>query len=805
MGKSRLARTVLEWAKRDGAVALEIDCTPSTGNSPLLPLGVLFRRTARIGASMSESDKVNAASQLLADLLGAEKAQETLAYLAPLFGIESVPIPIDKTREQLRAATIGAIVDIVRARAQRGPLALLCEDLHWADDTTAQVVQTVGALVDEIALLFIVTRWPKPVAQVDLEGITAQFTTAPINPLADATAARLVRAVAGEGFPADRVDEIVNRCGGVPLLLEEVTRSTLELANAGEAARTSHTSDSTVPPELQLVVESRLAQWPDLRGVIQAASVLGREFPVPALAAMVPEQADALPEALAQFTEHGLFEPHARPAERATFRHALIRDAVYETLVSRKDLHRLHSRAADALAKGYAGTPDASPEVLARHLREAHRLDEAIRIRLTGAESTFERGAYVEAMGHCQAVGLLLDEVGDQLSVRDDTIRWCVLRGMVESGVHGFSTESALLAYRDAERLLNDATGPELRYPVLRGLALAVLVRGELATAYRYSIDGYEQATRSTRIEHRIDAMSVLAYTTLYVDRLAECRTWIERCLELYDAEHGERFRYPVPQDAKTAALALLPTAAWLLGDAAGAEVAIQRGLQHVDSLGREFDKALLHAWAAGTRYTQRRYLEAIQHAGIAYTVSEAHKFQEWKGIGAMMALISQCALAPAPDAVQQAIMTAERFRALGIGLNRAYFLWGIARGHAVAGNRAAALATLDDALAAAKASEETRMHPEIWLLQAELADDAERRRQLRLDAYRLAQRHGAVANALRAAVAMLADGESRPDAEWAGATLALLDGQAPAPAEAWMPERLKRAEALLGEHRAPA
>jgi tetratricopeptide (TPR) repeat protein len=520
---------------------------------------------------------------------------------------------------------------------------------------------------------------------------------------------------------------------------------------------------------------------------------------------MVPEQADALPEALAQFTEHGLFEPHARPAERATFRHALIRDAVYETLVSRKDLHRLHSRAADALAKGYAGTPDASPEVLARHLREAHRLDEAIRIRLTGAESTFERGAYVEAMGHCQAVGLLLDEVGDHPGVRDDAFRWCVLRGMVESGVHGYSTDAAQLAYRDAERMFDDTTGPELRYPVLRGLTVALLVRGDLARGYRYSLDGYELSMQSSRVEHRIDAMSVLAYTTLYVDRLAECRLWIERCLELYEAEHGERFRYPVPQDAKTAALALLPTAAWLLGDAAGAEVAIQRGLQHVDSLGREFDKALLHAWAAGTRYTQRRYLEAIHHAGIAYTVSKAHKFQEWEGIGAMMALLSQCALAPAPDAVQQATMTAEMFRAHGIGLNRAYFLWGIARGHVVAGNRPAALATLDDALSAAKASEETRMHPEIWLLQAELADDAERRWQLRLDAYRLAQRHGAVANALRAALAMLADGKAQSDSQWASATLALLDGQVPAPAGAWMQERLMQAENLLGEHRPTA
>jgi class 3 adenylate cyclase/DNA replicative helicase MCM subunit Mcm2 (Cdc46/Mcm family) len=807
IGKSRLARAVQEWAERDGAVVLEIDCSPSAGNSPMLPVGALLSRTAGIGAGASDAEKEAAALSLLTRLLGEHAARESWVYLAPLFGVESTLIPLDKTREQVRATTIATLIAIVRAAAAQSPLAILCEDLHWADDSTTQVAQTLAARIvapdgdglHALPIMLIATRWPRAVTPIALDSITAAFTMIPIEPLADANAAQLVQAVARGELSPDRVDDIVGRCGGVPLLLEEVTRSTMEQADTDATVRTALARDSAVPPELQLVVESRLQQEPHLRGIIEAASVFGREFPVPALESLVAGSRDRVGAAISRFAELGLFAPpDPKRPERASFRHALIRDAVYETVVSNEYLRRLHSGAADALLLTYQGTPDASADALAHHLRIARRLHEAVKVRLAAARDAFERGAYVEATGHCEAVRGLLAELGDQ-AVKTDAFQWCVLRGMVETGVHGYSAEPVQLAYREAYQMFDEATGAESRYPVIRGLATASLVRGDLSTAHQYALEGLELAERSQRPDHRIDAMSVVAYTTLYFGRLGDCRVWIHRCLELYDEKGGHTFRYPVPQDAKTAALALLPTAAWLLGDAAGAEEAIARGLQHVEGLGRNFDRALLHAWTAGTRYTQRRYREALGHARTAYALGHEHKFEEWEGVGALMALLSRSAEEPAPDAVEQAVQTAKAFQARNIGLNASYFLWGIARGYVTANDFAAASTVLNTALLVAAGSGETRMNPEIWMLQSEIEPERSKRLILLRQAYDLAESQGAVANALRAAAMLVRASGHPPDLEWAGHALDLLDRRRSEPSRPLcMHDELERARRAL-------
>ena len=148
IGKSRLAKATLDLAALDGATVLNIDCMPSTGNTPLFPIGMLLRRVANITVGASESEKRGLATEALGRFLAASDVPNALSDLAPLFGLEAAPIPVDQTPDQVRDQTISTVVRMLRALVAQGPSVLLCEDLHWADDTTVNIVER---LADEIA------------------------------------------------------------------------------------------------------------------------------------------------------------------------------------------------------------------------------------------------------------------------------------------------------------------------------------------------------------------------------------------------------------------------------------------------------------------------------------------------------------------------------------------------------------------------------------------------------------------------------------------------------------------------------
>ena len=798
IGKSRLAKAVLDLALRDGAALLAIDCMPSTGNTPLFPIGMLLRRTASITPGASEDEKNELATRLLERFIPASEVPSALGYLGPLFGIEAASIPTDQTPDQVRDQTSSIVVRVLRAMMARKPSVLLCEDLHWADDTTARIVESLAGDVLELGALMIVTARP------EAEHLPASSiaTTIVLEPLDPATSVDLVRSVAkGYALEPALVRAIVARCEGVPLLLEEVTRSTVEGASDVEPLRGDLTGSGTVPTPLQLVVESRLGRRPDLEPIVQAASVLGREFSVSLLERMLPREPSAkVVEAITLFTRYGVFSTPVGASDRVRFRHVMMCEAVHDMLLG-EDRKRLHSKAADLLQSDDLDTPDASPDVLAEHLRVAERWVECIQIHLTASADTAMRGAYVETEGHCEAALQLIDRVRPAEQRRELHFKLLLQLGVALTGEHGYASPQVEEAYRKAQALCGDRAEAEKLYPIIRGLATLNLVRGNLATAHTLSQEGLALAERSNRLEFRIDAMSVRCYTTLYYGRLSDCRSWIERCLTLYREVDGHSLTYPVPQDAATAALALLPTVAWLLGNAHAADDAVREGLDHVERLNRDFDRALLHTWVAGTRFTQRRYDEAEHHAHRAVEISKAvevsqqPRYRDWYAIGLLMSLLARAARSAAPEAVVQATEICTAFGAQGIGLNASYYLWGLALGCARMGERQRAQGLLAEAFRRAEVSQESRMNAELLILQAELEPDDTAARTALVRALQIADEQGAIATALRAAVTgALRLGGATADVDAARETLDMLDGRVSYPAEHdWMHDRLAR------------
>lgn len=790
VGKSRLAHSLDTEVAVQGTLRLELDCTPRMRNTPLYPVSVLARHLADIALGDDADTVRRKASLLLGRWFEPARLDDALHYLGPLFVSPQASLPLSaESPELVRERVIEHVVGFVHLLARRSPLLMQFEDLQWSDPTTAEILARIVASTTTQAILVVITARPEAEALR-----LPQIETVALRALTDSASRELVRQmVPGHALSAETIEAIVARGEGMPLFLEELTYAAIEEAPSAAACGRVGLRE-TVPSSLNNVIQARLDRRPLLRNVTQAAAVLGRTFSLALLHELLGDPSAQMHAAIARLIDDGVLAATGDgQADRLRFKHALIQEAMYQTLML-TERQRLHAAASDILLRLPPGAPEASTDTLAFHLRCALRHEEAVRCLIAGSADTIARAAYKEAVGHCQAGLALADEIEDAARRRVAKRQLLIQLGVAQSALMGYAAPEVETAYRQARELCDGESAPEVLYPIIRGLATFYLVRGDLAAAYALSAQGMALAEQGGRPEQRIDAVSVHAYTSLYFGTLAECRGALDRCLALYDAENGRQLTYPVAQDAGTAALALLPTVTWLLGDAPATEAAIARGLAHVAERDRPFDTALLHAWTAGTRFTQRRYGEAARHAAVAVDTAQKYGYRDWLVTGQMMGLMSHAAQNEAPEAVAGVQQAMSGFAALGVGLNASYYLWGLARCLVRIGNVAAAREALSHGFQRALASGETRMNAELLIMQAELDDDLRSAVARLAEALALAETQGAVTTALRAALIIVArSGDDAAEVERAADWLRLLDGEGGCAVEAaWMEARLK-------------
>lgn len=795
IGKSRLARLVRAAAEADGAVLLEIDCSARSRHTPLYPVSVLARRVARLRPQDDDAERTRRVDALLAQLLDEPAQTAARRYLGPLFGLRVDDSASAESPERVREQMIGLLQQIVLRYAAKGPVFLLCEDLHWADATTLELLQKLaGETAAHPMLLMATTRPETDGAGVVLPGATVHE----VAPLGDAEAHALIAAAVGrDALSPAAVEAVVRRGEGVPLFLEELARNLVETGQGTEASAEALAAGQGMPDTLQAVVQLRVDRWPRLKPIVQAASVLGREFSIRLLQEVLGEQRPRLYEAVAQLVDHGvlLMRDPAASAESFRFRHALIHEAVYDTLL-RQDRERLHSRAAEVLVQHFDGLPEASQDVLAHHLASARRYDEAVRCLQAATHDTLGRAAYAEAIGHARGGLALLPRLEAGRGRSQAELSLLTQLGVALAATRGYSAPEVESTYRQARTLCSDEGDAQALFPIVRGLGTYYFVRGDFADADDVSTQCLRLAEQSDQMALRIEALSFRGYTRLYLGHVAQAREALEQCTALYRAHDGARFVYPSVQDAGTAAWSLLGAAAWLQGDAAAAEQAVAEVLAHAQALSRPFDQAYAHVWVAMLRNLQRRYDDAERHAGACIAVSAEHGYTTWLYAAMMQDAYAKASRAPAAEAVQGLRMAMQGFIGAGARANIPYFLLGVARGEVLLQRPDAAREALAEARRQADAAREVYLVPELLMLEAELAPDPDAATALLMDAVDRAESQGTRMLAMRAALMALGLPGAAGRTEDETALWEALEGRAPHPAAAdgWIDGALRAA-----------
>lgn len=477
LGKSRLLqalRGVVE-DRGDAVIWFEGQCSALTSSTPLAPVTQFIRRELELDDAPDDA----ARQRLLADALAVlgDDAADAARRLGPLLGIghagaDPVSDHAEESPELRRRRLLDALAAWVRALGTDATVVIAVEDLHWSDATTRELIHLLVELPPPARVLCVCTSRPEVELPWREHDDTVCIELAHLG-LVEAEA--LTRLVAtGHGLGTGVVDQLALRSDGVPLFIEELVHAAAE-SDLTEA-------ESGVPLTLQALLASRLDLLGESRAVAQAAAVLGREFPRELLARVVDLDDEALGAGLERLVDARVLtyrQSHGRAVY--AFRHALIQDAAYDSLLRRRR-RALHDATARELMTGFADLVADSPGVVAHHLLLADRRLESAAWFETAGRRAAERAALVEARAHFDAGIAAIEPVEASRARSQQMLDLHMLLGNTLMGSSGIGNDVGGPVWERAIGFAEEVENAEEVTAALNGLAMFHADRGEIAS-----------------------------------------------------------------------------------------------------------------------------------------------------------------------------------------------------------------------------------------------------------------------------------------------------------------------------------
>jgi DNA-binding winged helix-turn-helix (wHTH) protein/predicted ATPase len=485
IGKSRLAIAVREAVKPSAWGLLRYDCSPHRTQTALFPVIHQLERAAGIQAG----DGAAARRGKLGTLLRSWSDDPNLDQ--PLFGaLLGVSTDADRATLSLspqrqKELLLERLAAQLARLAERQPILLIVEDAHWIDQATREWCDILVERVRSLPVLLIMTYRPEFMPPwLGQSHVTALI----LNRLGRQHNARIIRQVAGQrALPSALIEQIIDRTDGIPLFIEEMTKSVLESDIAseldGELVLAEALPTLPMPATLQASLVARLDRLPSARSVVQTGAALGREFTYPLIKAVSGLDGERLQASLERLVSSGLV--HCRgvpPYSLYTFKHALVQDAAHGTLL-RTERKRLHAQIVRVLEQQFPDVPRQHPDELAYHCTEANLWPQAIEYRLQAARIALDRCAGAEAQAQVETAMALLASIPDASARQQLEGKLLALLGDCYVMTKGFASREVYATLSRARGLLDEAVHPILCLRTLCGLFNYHLMRSEAPLA----------------------------------------------------------------------------------------------------------------------------------------------------------------------------------------------------------------------------------------------------------------------------------------------------------------------------------
>jgi class 3 adenylate cyclase/predicted ATPase len=548
IGKSRLTAALLERLAAEPHTRLRYFCSPQHTDSALYPIIGQMERAAGLAhddAAQARLDKLDAV------LARTSTSPEDAALFA-----EMLSLPNDGRYpalalgpEQRRQRTLEALTAQVAGLASRQPVLMIFEDAHWTDPTSLEAFGRTVDRIKTLPVLLIVTF--RPEFNPPWVG-QSRVTSVTLNRLGDREAAAIiVRLVGNKNLPADVVAEIVERTDGIPLFVEEMTKAVLEAEGEGEARRTVAAVPSpamAVPASLHASLMARLDRLGPAKEVAQVGAAIGREFSHALLASVMRKPEAELGSALDRLIDAGLlFRQGVPPHATYLFKHALVQDAAYGTLL-REPRRALHTRIAETLEGQFAEMAESQPELLARHCTEAGLIEKAVSFWRTAGQRSLARSALLEgteqikrALDQIATLPATPDLHGEEIKLQLAFGNALTLMGDFVDGKEHF--DRALAIYNPAEhRPLTTRSGRDVGVTILSVRSGCLWHLGYPAASRE---EGERAVNEARKIGHAATLMYALWWASWFHIRYgayAEAQSLLDELAALADEKDASLF-----------------------------------------------------------------------------------------------------------------------------------------------------------------------------------------------------------------------------------------------------------------------
>ena len=576
IGKSRLTAALLERLGMEPHTRLRYFCSPQYTDSALYPIISQMQRAAGFTHDDTTEAKLNKLDGLLSQSFTSRPDGALFADMLSLPNDGRYPT-LDLTPEQRRQKTLEALTARLEALSRSNPTLMIFEDVHWIDPTSFETLSRTVDRIKTLNVLLIVTY--RPEFEPPWAG-RPYVTTVSLNRLGEPEIDALISRVIGNKLlPASVRQDIVERTDGIPLFVEEMTKAVLETASEGDAQQIAAAFPSSalaVPASLHASLMARLDRLGSAKEVAQIGAAIGREFSHALFAAVVRKPEAELGSALDRLMAAGLlFRQGVPPHATYLFKHALVQDAAYGTLL-REPRRALHARIAETIEGQFAEIAESQPELLARHCTEAGLIEKAASLWGKAGHRSLERSALVEAAEQLARALTQIEALPGTPALRREQMKLQVALIMPLMHVKGpnasetkVAVERARLLVEQAEALGEPPDDPLILFSALYAFWNAVPFNGDVCrglAAQFLALAAKQQTTAPRVIGHRI-----MGTTLFHTGEFVEAKAHFDKVLALYNAAEHRPLAARFWIDSQITILCYRSLVAWVLGYPAAA------------------------------------------------------------------------------------------------------------------------------------------------------------------------------------------------------------------------------------------